>query len=177
MTSKLSDFNTLQYFQIDFTLTLSKLHESGEPLPRDLQIAAFLHGVEETYSQWAFAKRSTIRGKGAGDPLPTVDNLTAELMDESRVNVRAKATALTIKKGGYGQSRGRGNTRGRRGRVRGVGVEEEIKERLTHNAAIVLSSQFYARLFLLCKLAVYSPTRSSSFSSISVSYLSSSGIS
>ena len=47
----------------------------------------------------------------------------------------------------------------------------------THNAATVLSGRFYARLFLLCKLVVYSPTRSSSFSSISVSYLSSSGIS
>lgn len=99
MTSKLSDFNTLQDFQIDFKSTLSKLHESGEPLPKDLQIAAFLHGVEETYSQWAFAKQSTIRGKGADDSLPTVDDLTAELMDESRANVRAEATALTVTKG------------------------------------------------------------------------------
>ena len=87
MTSKLSAFNTLQDFQIDFKSTLSKLHESGEPLPKDLQIAAFLHGVEETYSQWAFAKRFTIRGKGTDDPLPTVDDLTAELMDKSRANV------------------------------------------------------------------------------------------
>ncbi|MCJ1344015.1 hypothetical protein MMC31_002215 [Peltigera leucophlebia] len=46
MTSKLSDFNALQDFQIDFKSTLSKLHENGEPLPKDLQIAAFLHGVE-----------------------------------------------------------------------------------------------------------------------------------
>ena len=135
MTSKLSDFNNLQDFQIDFKSTLSKLHESGEPLPKDLQIAAFLHGVEETYSQWAFAKRSTIRGKGTDDPLPTVDDLTAELMDESRANVRAEATALTATRGGYGQSRGRGNPHGRGGRGRRGGAptsSQRSKLKCTH---------------------------------------------
>ncbi len=34
MTSKLSDFNTLQDFQIDFNSTLSKLHKRGQPLSR-----------------------------------------------------------------------------------------------------------------------------------------------
>lgn len=114
MTSKLSAFNTLQDFQIDFKSTLSKLYKSGELLLKDLQIAAFLYKVEETYSQWAFAKQSTIRGKRTNNPLPIVDNLTVKLMDKLQANVWTKATALGAARGGHNQTRGQKNTCERR---------------------------------------------------------------
>ena len=98
MTFQLSNFNTLQDFQINFKSTLSKLHESGESLLKDLQIALFLDGFEETDSQWAFAKQSTIQGKKTDDLLPIIDNLTVKLIDKLRVNVWAEATALGIAK-------------------------------------------------------------------------------
>ena len=101
MTSKLNNFNNLQDFQINFKLTLSKLYDSGKPLLKDLQIAALLHGVEKTFNQWAFAKQFTIRGKRTDDPLPTVDDLTAKLMDKYRANVWGEATSLIATKDGY----------------------------------------------------------------------------
>ena len=85
MTTKLNGYPSFEEYQLNFKSTLRKLHESeAPPLPKDLQLAAFLHGVEETYGQWAFAKRSTIRSKAKEEDLPTVDDLTAELLDESR---------------------------------------------------------------------------------------------
>lgn len=60
MTSKLSDFNAFQDFQIDFKSTLRKLYKSSKPQPKDLQIIAFLHKVEKTYNQWAFRKQFII---------------------------------------------------------------------------------------------------------------------
>lgn len=87
MSSKLSNFNNFQNFQIDFKSTLNKLHKSSKPLPKDLQIVGFLHEVEKTYSQWLFAKQSTIRGKETDDSLLTVDDLTAEFMDKLQANV------------------------------------------------------------------------------------------
>lgn len=73
--------NSISYDGFEPLYTLHT-HEYGHAniiniygLLKDLQIAAFLHGVQETYSQWAFKKPFTIRGKGTDDSLPTVDDL------------------------------------------------------------------------------------------------------
>ncbi len=94
MTTKLNEYPSVEEYQLNFKSTLRKLHESGAFLPKDLQFAAFLHGVEETYSQWAFAKRSTIRSKAKDEDLTTIEDLTAELLDESHITVVAEAKAL-----------------------------------------------------------------------------------
>lgn len=47
MTFKLSAFNILQDFQIDFKLTLSKLYKSSKSFSKDLQIVAFLYRVKK----------------------------------------------------------------------------------------------------------------------------------
>lgn len=47
MTSRLSTFNSLQDFQINFKSTLSKIYKSGKLLLKDLQITTFLYRVEE----------------------------------------------------------------------------------------------------------------------------------
>ena len=94
MTTKLNEYLSVEEYHLNFKSTLQKLHENGAPLTKDLQLAAFLHGVEETYSQWAFAKRSTIRSKAKDEDLPTIDDLTAELLDESRITVAVEAKAL-----------------------------------------------------------------------------------
>ena len=51
MTSKLSDFNNLQDFYINFKSTLNKVYKSGKSLQKSLQIAVFLYEIEKTYSQ------------------------------------------------------------------------------------------------------------------------------
>lgn len=116
MISKLSIFNSFQDFQIDFKSILSKLYKSGKPFPKDLQIVAFLYGVEEIYSQWAFIKQSTIRGKKIDDSLPTVNNLTVELMDKLRTNIQAKVIILKEAKSRHNQTYGQENSRRRRRR-------------------------------------------------------------
>lgn len=88
MTFKLYNFNTLKDIQIKFKLTMSKLYESGKHLPKDLQIATFLHGMEKTYCQWVFAKQYLIRGKRADNHLLTVDDLIAKLLNELCTNIQ-----------------------------------------------------------------------------------------
>ena len=48
MTTTLNEYPSVEEYQLNFKSTLWKLHESGASLPKDLQFAAFLHGVEET---------------------------------------------------------------------------------------------------------------------------------
>ena len=62
--------------------------------------------MEETYSQGAFAKRSTIQSKAKEEDLPTVDDLTAELLDETRIAVAVKAKALAASKANNGRRNG-----------------------------------------------------------------------
>ena len=106
MTTKLKEYPSVEEYQLNFKSTLQKLHESGAPLPKDLQLASFLHGVEETYSQWAFAKRSTIRSKAKDEDLPTTEDLTAELVDESRITIAAEAKALAGSRANNGRRNG-----------------------------------------------------------------------
>ncbi len=96
--TKLNEYPSVEEYQLNFKSTLQKLHESGAPLPKDFQLAAFLHGVEETYSQWAFANRSTIQSKAKDEDLPTINDLTAKLLDESRITVAVEAKALASSK-------------------------------------------------------------------------------
>lgn len=49
MTTKLNEYSSVKEYQLNFKLTLQKLHKSEAPLPKDLQFAAFLYGMEEVY--------------------------------------------------------------------------------------------------------------------------------
>ena len=51
MTTKPNKYPSVEEYQLNFKSKLQKLHESGAPLPKDLQLAAFLHGVEETVNR------------------------------------------------------------------------------------------------------------------------------
>ena len=98
MATKLNEYSSVEEYQLNFKSTLRKLHESEAPLPKDLQLAAFLRGVEETYSQWAFAKLSTIQSKAKDEDLPTINDLTTKLLNESRITVAVEAKALASSK-------------------------------------------------------------------------------
>ena len=87
MIFKFKAFNTLQDFYIDFKSTLSKLDKSSKLISKDLQTAVFLHGVEKTYSQWAFAKQSIIQDIKIDDSLLTVDKLTVKFIDKLQTNI------------------------------------------------------------------------------------------
>ena len=103
MTTKLNKYPFVEKYQLNFQSTLRKLHKIGVPLPKDLQLAAFLYGVEETYSQWAFAKRFTIWSKAKDKDFPTVDNLTTKLLDKLRITVAVKAKALAASRANNGR--------------------------------------------------------------------------
>ena len=112
MTTKLNEYPSVKEYQLNFKSILQKLYESGAPLPKDLQLAAFLHGLEETYSQWAFAKRFTIRSKAKDKDLLTIEDLTAKLLDESRITIAAEAKALSASRANNGcRNSDRPNTR------------------------------------------------------------------
>ena len=62
--------------------------------------------MEETYSQWAFAENSIIRSKAKDENLPTIDDLTAKLLDESRITVVVEAKALGASRANNGHRNG-----------------------------------------------------------------------
>lgn len=106
MTNKPNKYSSVKEYQLNLKLTLQKLHKSEAPLPKDLQLAAFLYGVEETYGQWAFAKRSTIQSKAKKENLPTFDDFTAKLLNKSCITIAIEAKALATSKANNGRRNG-----------------------------------------------------------------------
>ena len=64
--------------------------------------------MEETYSQWAFARRSIVRSKAKDKDLPTIDDLTAKLLDELRITVAVEAKTLAASRVSNGRRNGDG---------------------------------------------------------------------
>lgn len=94
ITTKLNKYSSVEEYQLNFKPTLEKLYKSGVPLPKDLQLASFLYGVKETYSQWVFAKRFTIQSKAKNEVHLTIDNFIAECLDKSQIMIAVEAKAL-----------------------------------------------------------------------------------
>ena len=63
VTTKVATFKTITAYNADFKITIDKLSSSGENLPADLRLAAYLHGIEVTYPDFAAAQRSSARTK------------------------------------------------------------------------------------------------------------------
>lgn len=60
ITTKLNKYFSVKEYQLNFKLTLQKLYKSGAFLPKNLQLTAFFHRIEEIYSEQVFVKCSTI---------------------------------------------------------------------------------------------------------------------
>ncbi len=106
MTTNLNEYPSVKEYQLNFKSILQKLHVSGAALPKNLQLAAFFHGMEETYSQWSFAKRSTTRSKAKDEDFPIIEDFTAELLNGSLITVAAEAKALAASKVKNGRKNG-----------------------------------------------------------------------
>lgn len=63
ITSKVSAFRSITAYNADFQITLDKLRSSGNTLPDDLNLAAYLHVIEESYLDFAAANRSSAQKK------------------------------------------------------------------------------------------------------------------
>ena len=109
-TSKVSVFRSITAYNANFQITLDKLANTGETLPSDLQLAAYLHGIEDTYPDFAASQQSAARTE-----VPGISAVMAELEDEART--LNEPTALPARSSnasrGRNYSRGNGNTRNR----------------------------------------------------------------
>ena len=66
-------------YNTDFQITLDKLANIGLTLISDLQLAAYLHGIEDIYSDFAASQRSTTWTKN-----PAISEVMVEFEDEAR---------------------------------------------------------------------------------------------
>ena len=71
-------FRLITAYSADFQITLNKLASTGSSLPSDLQLAAYLHGIENTYSDFAASQRSATRTS-----VPVLSGIMAELEDKA----------------------------------------------------------------------------------------------
>ena len=55
VTTKVATFKTIIAYNADFKITIDKLSSSGKNLSADLQLAAYLHGIEVIYPDFAAA--------------------------------------------------------------------------------------------------------------------------
>lgn len=108
VTTKVASFKSITAYNADFQITIDKLSSSGENLPADLRLAAYLHGIEATYPDFAAAQRSSARSK-----IPELSTVMAELEDEGRQARAVESTALPIRsKEGMRRRQNQGPTRG-----------------------------------------------------------------
>ncbi len=92
VTTKVGEFKSITAYNADFQITMDKLSSSGETLPTDLKLAAYLHGIEDIYPDFAAANRSAACTK-----VPEISTVMAELEDEGRQVRSAESTALTTR--------------------------------------------------------------------------------
>ncbi len=92
VTTKVGAFKSITAYNADFQIKIDRLSSSGETLPTDLKLAAYLHGIEDTYPDFAAANRSAARTK-----VPEISTVMAELEDGGRQARSAESTALTTR--------------------------------------------------------------------------------
>ena len=126
ITSKVSLFRSITDYNADFQITLDKLRSWGDSIPDDLKLAEYLHGIEDTYPDFAAAHRSAARTK-----VPAVSSVMAELEDKGRKSSDATALSIRIKETKRGGGRGRGSNSGR-GRGTGSGGRPRTQEVCSH---------------------------------------------
>ncbi len=126
ITSKVSSFRSITDYNADFQITLDKLRSWGDSIPDDLKLAAYLHGIEDTYPDFAAAHRSVARTK-----VLALSSVMAELDDEGRKSSDATALSIRIKETKRGGRRGCGSNSGR-GRGTGSGCRPHTQEMCSH---------------------------------------------
>ena len=89
-------------------MTLDNLRSSGDSIPDDLKLAAYLHGIKEIYPDFAAAHRSA-----AATRIPAVSSVMAELKDEGQKSSNARALSIRIKEPKREGERGSGSNSGR----------------------------------------------------------------
>lgn len=82
MTIKLNEDPSVKEYQLIFKSSLRKLHDSVASPPKDLQLTAFFHKVEETYTQSVFAQRLIIQDKAKHEDILTIKHCTVDLLDK-----------------------------------------------------------------------------------------------
>ena len=126
VTTKVATFKTITAYNADFKITIDKLSSSGENLPADLRLAAYLHGIEVTYPDFAAAQRSSARTK-----IPELSAVMAELEDEGRQARAVESTALSTRskdnKKGYNHKLSRGGHKGSSSTLRPKGNKEKCE--------------------------------------------------
>ncbi len=125
-TSKVSSFRSITESNADFQITLDKLQSSGDSIPDDLKLLAYLHGIKDTYPDFAAAHRSGGRTK-----VPAISIVMAELEDEGRKSSDATALSIRIKETKRGGGRGHGSNSGC-GRGNGSGGRPRTQEVCLH---------------------------------------------
>ncbi len=107
-TSKVSVFRSITTYNADFQITLDKLANTGSTLPSDLQLAVYLHRIEDTYPDFAASQQSAARTK-----VPDISAVMAELEDGARTSNEPTALPARSSNASWGKSYGRrnGNTR------------------------------------------------------------------
>lgn len=77
VSTRVASFKSITAYNADFQITIDKLTSSGDNLPADLRLAAYLHGMEAAYPDFAAAQRSSSQSK-----IPELSTFMAELADE-----------------------------------------------------------------------------------------------
>lgn len=103
-TSKVSIFRSISAYNANFQITLDKLANNGQNLPSDLQPAAYLHKIEDTYPNFAVSQQLAARAK-----VPTISAVMAELKDEAQTSNKSTALPTHSSNASWRRSYSRGN--------------------------------------------------------------------
>lgn len=103
ITSKVSGFKTIKVYYANFQITLDKLRSSRDTLPDNLKLAAYLHGIEESYPDFASANRSVARTK-----ILIISDVMSELEDEEQKSAESTALSVRVKYSRRSATRSRG---------------------------------------------------------------------
>lgn len=77
ITSKISVFQLITAYNMDFQITLNKLTNTSLTQSSDFQLAAYLHKIDDTYLDITVSKRSAIQTK-----ILAILEVMAELKDK-----------------------------------------------------------------------------------------------
>ena len=91
VTTKVSSFKLITIYNADFQITINKLSGLDENLLADLRLAAYLHGIETTYPDFAAAQKSSAKSK-----IPKLLAVMAELEDKKRQARAVESITLPI---------------------------------------------------------------------------------
>ena len=103
-TFKVSIFRSITAYNTDFQITFDKLANTGSTHLFDLQLAAYLHGIEDTYPDFAASQRLAARAL-----VPNISAIIAELEDKARTPNKPIALPARFSNASWRKSYGQEN--------------------------------------------------------------------